>query len=204
MDELHKEYVISYFDKMLQMHGDRPEAVRYSAKGQLLRYEALLGIDTEIREKKVLDYGCGKGDFYQFLKDKNISVSYTGFDINGNLIRMAERKFPECEFQVFDIEKDILKEDFDYIFLCGVFNLNIERLDETIRNVLKKLFDHCRTALAFNALSAHDPNKDFQLHYVYPEDLLEFALTNLSPYAVLKESRIPHDFIVFVHREEVH
>ncbi|MBI4682398.1 MAG: class I SAM-dependent methyltransferase [Nitrospirae bacterium] len=204
MDDLYKEYVISYFDRMLQLHGDRPEALRYSAKGQLLRFEALLDIDTEIRGKKVLDYGCGKGDFYQFLKDRNIPVSYTGLDINEKLIGIAERKFPECKFKVFDIEKDILKEDFDYIFLCAVFNLNIERLDDTIQNVLKKLFDHCRTALAFNALSAHDPNKDFQLHYVYPEDLLEFALKNLSPYAALKQGRIPYDFTVFVNRKQMH
>lgn len=202
MEELYKEYVISFFDKLLQMHGDRPEALRYSAKGQLLRYEALLGIDTDISGKKVLDYGCGKGDFYQFLKNKNIPVSYTGFDINENLISIAKRKFPESEFKTFDIEKDILTEDFDYIFLCAVFNLKIERLDEMMQNVLKRLFDHCRTALAVNALSAHDPNKDFQLHYVYPEDLLAFALTNLSPYAVLKQGSIPYDFTLFISREK--
>jgi len=204
MDDLYKEYVISFFDKMLQMHGDRPEALRFSAKGQLIRYEALLEIGTEISGKRVLDYGCGKGDFYQFLKDKNIPVSYTGLDINENLIGIARRKFPECEFRAFDIEEDTLKEDFDYIFLCAVFNLQIEGLDETIRNVLKRLFDHCSTTLAFNALSAHDPNKDFQLHYVCPEDLREFALKNLSPYVLLKQGRIPYDFTVFINREKSH
>jgi len=142
--------------------------------------------------------------FCQFLVDRNISVSYTGFDINENLISMAKRKFPENEFRVFDIEKDILKEDFDYIFLCAVFNLKIEGLDETINNVLIKLFNHCRIALAFNALSAHDPNKGFELHYVYPEDMLEFAIRNLSPYVVLQQSKIPHDFIIFVNREKLH
>jgi len=203
MEELYKEYVISFFNRTLQLHGDRPEALRYSAKGQRLRYEALLGIDTDIRGKKILDYGCGKGDFYQFLRDKNIPVSYTGFDINENLIGIAQRKYPECEFKLFDIEKDILKEDFDYIFLCAVFNLHIEGLDETMHHVLKRLFDHCRIALAVNALSVHDPHRDFQLHYVSPEDLLEFALTNLSPYAVLRQGRIPYDFTVFVSRTTV-
>jgi 2-polyprenyl-3-methyl-5-hydroxy-6-metoxy-1,4-benzoquinol methylase len=202
MDELYKEYVISYFDRTLQMHGDRPEGVRYSAKGQILRYETLLDIGTEIRGKKVLDYGCGKGDFYQFLKDKKIAVSYTGFDINENLINMARVKFPECQFKVFDIERDILKEEFDYIFLCGVFNLKIEGIDEIIKNCLRKLFDHCETALAFNALSAHDPHKDFELHYIYPEDLLEFARHNLSPNVKLKQGKIPHDFTVFVYRNK--
>ncbi|RJR19891.1 MAG: class I SAM-dependent methyltransferase [Nitrospiraceae bacterium] len=201
MDELYKEYVISYFDKKLRIHGDRPEALSYSAKGQLMRFETVLDIDTELQGKRVLDYGCGKGDFYQFLKDRNIPVLYTGFDINKNLVHIARRKFPECRFEVFDIEKEDLEEEFDYIILCGVFNLNIEGLDETIQNVLKRLFDHCSRALAFNALSAHDPNKDFQLHYVYPEELFEFALKYLSPHAVIKQGRIPYDFTLVVSKK---
>lgn len=204
MDDLSKEFVISYFDRTLQMHGDRPEAVGYSEKGQLLRFKSLLDIAADISGQKVLDYGCGKGDFYQFLKMNNIPVSYTGFDINENLIHLANRKFPECRFQVFDIEKEALDEDFDYIFLCGVFNLRIEDLDETIRNVLKLLFARCRKALAFNALSAHDPVRDFALHYTDPDQLLEFAVRHLSPYVVLSQSNIPHDITLFVSRTAVH
>ncbi|MHA2055919.1 MAG: hypothetical protein ACW99F_20305, partial [Candidatus Hodarchaeales archaeon] len=63
-------------------------------------------------------------------------------------------------------------------------------------------FDHCETALAFNALSAHDPHKDFELHYIYPEDLLEFARTNLSRNVKLKQGKIPYDFTVFVYRNK--
>jgi hypothetical protein len=36
MDELSKKYVISFFDKNLMLHGDRPEAVRWSPKRQIL------------------------------------------------------------------------------------------------------------------------------------------------------------------------
>jgi SAM-dependent methyltransferase len=201
MDELSKEYVISFFDKTLQRHGDRPEAVRWTYAGQRLRYECLLDIGDNIHGKKVLDYGCGKGDFYNFLKDNNISVQYSGFDINKNLISLAKQKFPESTFRVFDIEKDILNEDFDYIFLCGVFNLKLNRLDESIKNILIRLFKYCRIALAFNALSAYDPKKTFELHYVSPIDMLEFAIKNLSPFVTLIHDRIPYDFTMFVRRE---
>lgn len=202
MEELYKEYVISFFDKTLQLHGDRPEAVGWSGKGQNLRFEDLLNIDNDIRGKKVLDYGCGKGDFYQFLKDKNIPVSYTGFDINQHLISLANIKFPEAEFREFDIEEDRLSENFDYIFLCGVFNLKVAGINETIRNVLKMLFEHCNTALAFNALSDRSLNKDFQLHYVSPEKILQFALKELSPHVLLKESSNSDDFTIFVYKKE--
>ncbi len=200
MNELSKEYVISFYNASLQMHGDRPESLRWTAEGQILHYESLLDIDGSIKGKKILDFGCGKGDFYLFLKDRNISVEYAGVDINEKLISLAGQKFPECRFGVFDIESDELNEDFDYIFLCGVFNLKVEGLDETIKNTLIKLFRHCRIALAFNALSAHNPKKDFELHYVSPEELVNFAAKNLSPAVKLRHDRIPYDFTMFIYQ----
>lgn len=199
MEELYKEYVISFFDKTLQLHGDRPAGVGASQKGQELRFEELLNIG-DIRGMKVLDYGCGKGDLFQFLKDRDIPVSYTGFDINSNLISLAKSKFPETDFRVFDIEEEELTENFNYIFLFGVFNLKVAGIDETIRNVLKMLFEHCNIALAFNALSDHSLGKDFQLHYVSPEEILQFALKELSPHASIKKSGNSDDFTMFVYR----
>lgn len=200
MDELAKEYVLSFFDRQLTLHGDRPEAVRWSAPGQLLHYQAMLDIG-DINGKKVLDFGCGKGDFYRFLEHKGIKVGYSGFDINEKLISLARQKFPGVDFRVFDGEINTLEEDFDYIFLCGIFNLRVQGLDETIRNVLTGLFRHCRTGLAYNGLSAHNPRKDFELHYVSPEELFVFAVKNLSPYVSLRHDRMAYDFTMFVYRD---
>jgi len=199
MNELSKEYVISFFDTKLMLHGDRPEAVGLSSKGQKLRYHSMLDVG-EINNSKILDFGCGKGDFYKYLKDSGLNVKYSGFDINENLIALAEKKYPGIDFRVFDIDRDILDEDFDYIFLCGVFNLQIEGIDETIKRTLTKLFRRCRTALAFNALSFIEPNKDFELHYTDPEDISDFAVKNLSQHVSLIRDRIPHDFTMFVYR----
>ena len=200
MDDLAREYVISFFDRALMMYGDSPDAVRWTPEGQQKRYECLLAIDNDLSGKKILDYGCGKGDFYQFLKDRNISAEYTGYDINENLISLAEKKFPDCTFKVFDIEKDNLIKEFDYIILCGVFNLKIQHIEDSIKNILIHLFKQCRIALAFNALSAHDPKKSYELNYLYPEDMMKFAFNQLSPYVSLLHDRIPYDFTMFVRR----
>jgi len=200
MDELAKEYVISFFDKNLRLHGDRPEAVRWSVQGQLMRYQNLLDIGA-IDKTRILDFGCGKGDFLQFLTDRCITVDYTGYDINANLISLAQKKFPEGRFRVFDIDLDTLDEDFDYIFLCGVFNLRVSELDVTIRNTLQILFRHCRKGLAFNALSDLNPRKDFELQYTSPEDIFRFAAGNLSPYVSLRHDRMLYDFTMFVYRD---
>jgi len=200
MDELSKEYVISFFDTNLMLHGDRPEAVRWTTVGQQAHYRSMLDIG-DMAGRKILDFGCGKGVLYQFLKERDISVEYTGCDINGKLITAAQNKYPGVDFRVLDIDKDVLDEDFDFIFLCGVFNLRIEGLDEVIRDVLKRLFARCRIGLAFNALSAHNPKKDFELHYTSPEELFAFAVRNLSPYVSLRHDRMCYDFTLFVYRE---
>jgi SAM-dependent methyltransferase len=182
------------------MHGDRPEAVNWSEKGQRLRFETLLSFNERIDGKKILDYGCGKGDFYQFIKDRGFVVSYTGYDINENLIAMAKQKYPECRFEILDIDNNDPDEMFDYIFLCGVFNLKLGGLDDIVRNSLKKLFAFCRRALVFNALSILEKKKDFALQYFDPGDMLNFAAHNLSPYITLCHGRDPYDFTMLVRK----
>ncbi|HAM49768.1 MAG TPA: hypothetical protein DCP92_03400 [Nitrospiraceae bacterium] len=201
MDELAKQYVLSFYNRTLQMFGDRPEALRWTSGGQLLRYEALLDIADSIHGKRILDFGCGKGDFCRFLKERDISVNYTGLDINEKLIGMARENNPEAVFRVFDIEQDSLDEGFDYIFVCGVFNLNVQGVEELVRITLRKLFDLCGLGLAFNALSSHCPEKDFELHYFSPEELLSFAIENLSRSVSVRHDRIPYDFTLFVYRK---
>jgi SAM-dependent methyltransferase len=200
MEEIIKEYVISVFDRKLLLHGDRPEAVGWSSKGQILRHQAMLDVG-DINNGKILDFGCGKGDFYRFLVERGIHTKYTGFDINEKLISLAKEKYPGVDFRVFDIDNDILDEDFDFIFLCGVFNLKVEGIDETIKKTLARLFQHCRTALAFNALSSHEPEKDFELHYISPEEIVTFTMKNLSPHVSLRHERIMYDFTIFVYRD---
>lgn len=202
MDELARQYVISFYDRTLRMFGDRPEALRWTSEGQLMHYEALLDIAESINGKKILDFGCGSGDFCRFLEERGIEVDYTGLDINERLIGLARENNPGAPFRVFDIGRDTLNEDFDYIFLCGVFNLNIQGIEEAVRTTLRKLFERCRIGLAFNALSSHNPKKDFELHYTSPEELLAFAIKDLSPLVSIRHDRIPYDFTMFVYKED--
>ena len=185
MGDISKEYIISFYNKRLQLFRDKPESLGWTRWGQILRYRSLLDIDTSIDGSKVLDFGCGKGDFYGFLREKGIDVRYTGFDINEKLISIAVSRYPECSFRTFDINRDDVNEEFDYIFLCGVFNLKVQQLEDTIKTILIKLFKHCRIAIAFNSLSAYTTKKAFELNYLYPEEMFSFALKELSPYIAI-------------------
>jgi len=185
MDPLGKKELMSFYNRHLKDFGDTPQAVRWTPAGQLRRYENLLRIAGNFFGKTLLDFGCGKGDFYGFLRGKNISAHYCGIDINENLISLARDKYPEAEFIAMDIEKKDLERNFDCIILCGVFNLRVAGIEETMKNILKRLFSVCKGALHMSALSYSIPQRTVELFYVKPEELLRFALTELSPKVTL-------------------
>jgi SAM-dependent methyltransferase len=162
MDPYSKDQLLSFYNFHLKKFGDRPEALRWTPQGQLKRYHMLADIAParDLNNSTVLDYGCGTGDFYKFLKRRGINVRYTGVDINENFISLAKNKYPECNFKVMNADDDQFEGFYDYIFICGVFNLEVPGVDDDMKNALVTLFKHCNKGLALNALSSHAPIRD--------------------------------------------
>ncbi len=201
MEPYSKEQILSFYNYHLKKFGDRPEALRWTPQGQIRRYHTLTEIAQDLHTSTVLDYGCGTGDFYRFLGRRGIVPRYTGVDINENFIEIARKKYPHCAFRVMDISEgdDELDGFFDYIFICGVFNYLVPGVGDDLKNALVTLFKHCNKGLALNALSSHTPLKDPELNYTSPEEMVAFALENLSPYLMLRHDRIQNDFTLFVY-----
>lgn len=186
MDPLGKKELLLLYDRHLKDFGDSPQAVRWTPCGQLLRYETLFRIMGDFSGKKILDFGCGKGDFYGFLKGKKLAVDYCGIDVNGNLIELAKRKYPDAEFITTDIEETEMVRKFDIIFACGVFNLRIAGIEESMKNVLRKLSGICEETLHVNFLTYNVPRRNVELFYVRPEEILQFAIAELSGSVILR------------------
>ena len=201
MDPYSKEQLLSFYNFHLKKFGDRPEALRWTPQGQLKRYHMLADIAParDLNNATVLDYGCGTGDFYKFLKRRGINVKYTGVDINENFINLAKSKYPECTFKVMNADDDRFEGFYDYIFICGVFNLQVPGVDDDLKNALVTLFRHCNKGLALSALSSHTPVKDPELHFTSPVEMVKFSLETLSPSIALRHDRIQYDFTLYVY-----
>ncbi|GAQ94206.1 methyltransferase domain-containing protein [Thermodesulfovibrio aggregans] len=184
MDELAKEYVIDFFTKRLIHFKDSPESVGWTRRGQLLRYETVLKL-MEPEDKSLLDFGCGKGDFYGFLKGKGIKCDYTGIDINPSLIELAKKKYPEAEFHVMDIENEPLDRVFDYTIAIGVFNLAVQDVKELMQRCLKILFQHTRERLILTCLNQKTKLKDICVTYFSKEELERIAKALTDNYQVI-------------------
>jgi SAM-dependent methyltransferase len=180
MDPLGKQELLNFYNRHLRDFGDTPQAVRWTPEGQIRRYETLLMETGDLSGKTILDFGCGKGDFYGFLRDKGISVSYCGIDVNDNLIELAQHKFPQAEFIALDIDEDTFHRRFDVIIGIGVFNLRIAGIEESMKGLLKNLFPLCRESLHINFLTYYVPRRSVELFYVRPEEIVEFIITEIS------------------------
>jgi SAM-dependent methyltransferase len=201
MDPYGKRELLDCFGRHLRHHGDTPQAVRWTVQGQRRRYEAFLAICGDLSGKSVLDFGCGTGDFLGFLRSHGVSCSYTGVDIHPELVALARGKHPEADFIATDIEEEPLGGTFDVVLACGVFNLRVGGIGESVEAILPLLFRCAREALHANFLSARTPRHDVELHYVDPARLLAFARERLSPTAIVLEDLVPEDVFLSVLRQ---
>jgi ubiquinone/menaquinone biosynthesis C-methylase UbiE len=92
--------------------------------------------------EKILDFGCGAGQWYEFFKEKK--VQYFGVDFSEKLIEVAKAKYPDANFQVIDgINLPFESEFFDKVYAIAVFHhLPSEKIRilvlKEIKRVLKK------------------------------------------------------------------
>ncbi len=198
MDILSKEYLVDFYSSRLGLFGQRPEALRWSKRGQKARYAWITEVMDPEANASVLDYGCGFGDLFTYLKKNSHSVRYTGMDINPKLIEIARMSHPETPFCVFDIEEEPLDKGmrFDHVVLCGVFSTRVEGATESLMNVIRLLYPHADKALVATALPISTRQKQFDLNYMDPHMLLEFARQEVTPNADLLWQEGMDDFML--------
>jgi 2-polyprenyl-3-methyl-5-hydroxy-6-metoxy-1,4-benzoquinol methylase len=121
----------TYSDALAQYGANDPRSVKMGTKQtQYFRFKILSEI-ADVSEKKILDLGCGVGDLYDYLRTQGFTGKYIGIDHNEDLIAAAKLKYPDCEFSV---SSDPAQFSFDYCFISGTFNDNIEK--ETIYQLI--------------------------------------------------------------------
>jgi 2-polyprenyl-3-methyl-5-hydroxy-6-metoxy-1,4-benzoquinol methylase len=112
------EYWNKEFDKEIEINRQRIEPERFEKTANFIKDGS-----------SVLDLGCGKGEFLQFLKIKKPNCKMMGIDFSSSAIEYAKKTIPDIEFAVADVQnisfyKSLLKR-FDYVVSFEV----IEHLD---------------------------------------------------------------------------
>jgi SAM-dependent methyltransferase len=190
--------------QMLNYFGERAEA--YDAEdirrmgwtsraSQDARFDVMYGID-DLRDKSLLDVGCGVGDFYGYLKRRGFRGSYAGLDLISENCRAAAEKYGEELF----LNRDVLdlggEEKYDYVFASGIFFLPADDWEEAVSRTLARMFALCRLGIAANFLSLHSPNQVPAAFYADPATVIKLCLPLTHNFAIKHDN----DFTLFALR----
>ena len=196
---------IDRYNKRLEEFGETEKALGWGDKGRSrLRYNVLCA-EFELKNTTVLDYGCGFGDLFAYIRD-NISpdFNYIGIDINPKLIAVAQKRYGnQAQFHVvpFQVSDYFVQHQIkaDYILSSGIFNFKLDDNIGFIRSTLHLFdrFSNCGFAsnflsdkVSFQAESNFhsNPGQILEMHYKYSNNI------------TLRNNYMPFEFSVFVNK----
>lgn len=193
-----QERIHRFYKEALDRFGeDDVRSVQWtSIFGQKRRFEVLLNIENVIGSS-VLDVGCGIGDMYKFLTEKDIEVDYTGIDIVPEFIETARNKFPSVRFEHQDILD--IDESFDYVFASGALSFKVENNHEHYGRVIQKMYDIANKGVSFNMLDAstHVDNDTYAAYH--PNEIAEYCSTFAERVEIVTDY-LPQDFTVYLYK----
>ena len=193
-----KEKTLIRYNKRLEEYGYNPKTLGWLKGRQGIRFSALTSIG-ELNKCSVLDVGCGFGDLYKFLKLKKDTVKYTGLELNPKLIEIGKRQYPKANLKKFDIEKDRIVNDFDWIIVSGLFNYKKKNPYTHIEKSLRKLFKNCKKGIAVDFMSTYVDYKDKETNYVSPEKLFSIC-KKICKRVSIRSDYMPYEFCIYLYK----
>jgi len=197
------KFVKSFFEGRLKHDSENYKIVGYGSKeSQVIRYKVATEIG-DLQGKSILDYGCGLGDFIEYLEKRRIRVKYTGYDISGKIIERARELHPKYSFEVRDIMKELPNRKFSYVFAIGL-NLKIADNVGFVKELIRRMFQIAEEGVFVSVLSSHGDYFDAQCFYHDPALLLDWCLREVSGKCILRHDYLPHDFALYIYRNHIY
>ena len=198
------ELTINAYKKQITKHGFSSKGVFWqNNQTQNARFDALLKgiVKSDINGNiSITDYGCGYGEFYNYIKNKSFmsSSSFIGYDIVDTFILEAKKNFPEVKW----ICSDEISLETDYIFISGAlnmaFNYSIDEWEYFLQKQLEICFKYTDKVLAFNLLYSPKRKIENGLYYTEIQKIFDFCDKNLGNTIISKTIGANKDITVFV------
>lgn len=201
------EETIKRYNERLKNYGVSEKALGWGDKGRSrLRFKMLCS-EWNFKDKTILDYGCGFGDLYNYIKETHTdSFKYIGIDLNPNFIEIAKsKKYKNAEFYVVPANPSTFIEQqnfkIDYILSSGIFNYKIENNIKNIKDTLDIFNKYSTFGFASNFLSDKVDFKAEENFHASPGEILEFHYKYCNN-IILKNNYMPYEFTVIVNKED--
>ncbi len=201
-----------YYSQRFEEFGSTPEGVDWNTEESVnLRYEKMMEIidkNSIIEHKKVsiLDVGCGYGGLYQYAKNNNIYIDYTGIDVCENMIQWASANFSDARFYTIDIFDFDTKDRFDYVVCNGILTqkltVSIVDMDKYTLLLIKKMFDLCNIGIVFNTMTTKVNFMTNNLYYKNPIELFAFCFIEITKNIKLDHTYPLYEYCIYLYKEK--
>ena len=193
--------ISNFYNGLVNQYGYDPRACDYGRpESQQLKFQVLSEV-LPAGAKRVLDVGCGFGDYATFLRQCWGLLDYVGVDISPRMVSEARRLNPGLDIRCLNIFTQPLSQDFDVVNANGIFYLLGDNAPTLIEALITRMFALAKSAVAFNSLSSWATAKDAGEFYADPLKIVEFCRT-LTSRVVLRHDYLQHDFTIYLYRED--
>jgi len=160
-----------FYDNRVNNYGFSAATVGWkSYEQQRLRFDVLT-LALDLKNKSILDIGCGLGDLANYLEASKINFKeYSGIDVSDNMLMMAKQNvLPQLPVFFFNMNilKDPISTEYDFAIMSGLLNLKQSDLPPLVLLdiFLSKTRAIVKQGLAFNLLT--DKVDYIQPHHVH-------------------------------------
>ena len=190
--------VAGEYTRLLNRHGISYKSLNWgSHESQQVRFQVLAAVG-DLNGKEILDVGCGLCDFYRYVDERYMNVSYQGVDITEAMVSGSLQRFPALQIQCRDIVNEPFTTEFDYVFASGIFYL-LDRPEQAYR-IIREMYRIAKRGVAFNSLSGWAGRQDEGELYLDPGEMVNFC-HSLTGRLVLRHDYLPHDFTMYLYKE---
>ncbi len=209
MEESRKSIIVDhYINRVNDLNIPDYKVVDWeSEEAQNLRFKALIE-HFNMSGNVLLDVGCGVGSLAEYIDKNNINFYYIGIDIMPEMVERAKSKNYKNispQFMTMDFfKKTDIKDDVDYIYTSGIFNLNLGNNEEFLKEAIEAFLLAARKGVCFNLLDISCKEKYGDKYYYYKKDdillLTQDILKklNLSYKIHIEDKYLQNDFSVFI------
>lgn len=209
MEESRKSIIVEhYINRVTDLNIPDYKVVDWeSEEAQNLRFKALIE-HFNMKGNVLLDVGCGVGSLAEYIDKNNINLYYIGIDIMPEMVERAKSKTYKNinpQFMTMDFfKKTDIKDDVDYIYTSGIFNLNLGNNEAFLKESIEAFLLVARKGVCFNLLDIYCKEKYGDKYYYYKKDDI-FLLTqdilkklNLNYKIHIEDKYLQNDFSVFI------
>lgn len=193
--------IASFYDKQCLQFKENWKAAHWSSReSQEDNFNLMSHIAPFEPTDRILDLGCGAGDFYGFMQKRGWKATYEGVDVSQNMIDRAWTKYPKGRFAKIDFMSETFNFKYDWIIAAGTFNHKVENQYEYVFGAMKKMHSLARKGCGVIFMSKHDPAQAaIPTEYLFgydPVEVLKLCM-ELTPWVNFNHTALSWGFVVF-------